>query len=126
MAAPAGGALLASLHGRLERAKSVLRCLRAASKKPHMRSSADIIALVAETAGVPAITQYGTHVHRELCYMLTARRLTEMESFRLPAEYTTGVLVHVRMRRKHLHSHCLLGWRVCAAASTSTSSCTLV
>jgi hypothetical protein len=88
----------------MERIKGVVRVCKAASKKPHSRSNTDINLIAAETQSVTLLTREGPVVHRELCHVLQALSVSQMQSVRLPGDYKSGILVYVS--GKHLQLQC--------------------
>jgi hypothetical protein len=79
----------------MERIKSVVRVCKAASKKPHSCSNTDINHIAAETQSVILLAREGPAVHRELCHVLQALNVSQMQSVRLPGEFKSGIMVYV-------------------------------
>jgi hypothetical protein len=79
----------------MERIKSVVRVCKAASKRPHSRSNADINHIAAETQSITLLTREGPAVHRELCHVLQTLDVSQMQSVRLPGEFKSGIMVYV-------------------------------
>eukprot|EP00882_Tetradesmus_deserticola_P020266 GHRQ01021858.1.p1 GENE.GHRQ01021858.1~~GHRQ01021858.1.p1 ORF type:complete len:173 (-),score=57.38 GHRQ01021858.1:194-712(-) len=86
-----------ALHSHMERVKTVVRVCKAAFKKPHSRSNADITHIAAETQSLTLLTREGPAVHRELCHVLQALTVSQMQSVRLPGEFKSSIMVYVSM-----------------------------
>lgn len=81
----------------MERIKGVVRVCKAASKRPHSRTNTDINHIAAETQSATLLTREGPAVHRELCHVLQALNVSQMQSVRLPGEFKSGIMVYVSM-----------------------------
>src|SRR5690348_2600504 len=89
--------LLAALHSQMERMNNAVRVCKAASKTPHSRTSTDIQLKAAETQDILLLNREGPAVHRELCHVVQALQLKQMEALRLPGHHKSAVFGHVRL-----------------------------
>ncbi|WIA30393.1 hypothetical protein OEZ86_000479 [Tetradesmus obliquus] len=99
-----GSHLLAALHSRMERIKGVVCVCKAASKRPHSRTNTDINHIAAETQSATLLTREGPAVHRELCHVLQALNVSQMQSVRLPGEFKSGIMVYVLQGRVQIRT----------------------
>eukprot|EP00883_Tetradesmus_obliquus_P004781 jgi/Sobl393_1/1515/SZX72241.1 len=88
----------------MERIKSVVRVCKAASKRPHSRTNTDINHIAAETQSATLLTREGPAVHRELCHVLQALNVSQMQSVRLPGEFKSGIMVYVLQGRVQIRT----------------------
>lgn len=109
--------LRAALHSQMEHMKMAVRVCRAASKKPHSRTKQDISLIMSETSKIPLLTRNGPAVHRDLCHVMQAVQLQQMQSLKLPSDFKSAAFVHVSCH-KLAPPNCLT---VCMQLSCSRS-----